>query len=193
MNSLFLSKEFKRLRWFFVEDRNSTTSDMQRWFSDLTNIVRDDNLAILVANRNTSYMYNPVGAASFLVEQGFVSVGPQKVSTGWGTMQKLTYNDSLNMHSYEDAPVMPLTGATSDFQKGTGLSFWERLYNYLFGLIGFTPNAPGQSEDYQAILGPSTPLVKPYGLRSVKQIIWGHGHRRQCAGQPDACKALMII
>ncbi|MCM8812834.1 MAG: hypothetical protein NC924_02715 [Candidatus Omnitrophica bacterium] len=152
MDSIYMSECVADTRWFFIEDRNATTMDMARYIEDTVGIVNNRNISIYVANRDTTDKYNPVGESSFLVEMGFCSTGPAQVSTGWANQKTETGFQSLRMHSYAEAPVMPLTKATYRQQRAQGGSFMRRFYNSQFGLIGFNANAPHQSEDYAALL-----------------------------------------
>jgi hypothetical protein len=135
-----------------ILDRNANCFQLEALLDDYERILTDKELVILTPIRNTSNTYDPIGRQSEAIEGGqgstFMAL-TDKIGTGWENLMAVYFNQITDEMACPDYPLMPLSAdaycalvnsehAVKDFE--------------FFGVVGFGPNAIGQSEDLWAVL-----------------------------------------
>ncbi|MBI3314693.1 MAG: hypothetical protein HYZ86_01950, partial [Candidatus Omnitrophica bacterium] len=154
MNAIYAVPEnLPKIGSALILDRNASTLELKNFINDLHLIRGDENIAILVSNRNTTLTATEVGDASRSIERGHgnaLSGVPDLVGTGWGNFMRVSYWDMVTAMSHSQYPLArlrPQGARAADFQRK------------MFGAVPLWMNQPGISEDYWAVLAETRNLV----------------------------------
>jgi len=144
MNEVLMAPvELPKLKSILISDRNSTMLNVRKFVDrDIKRMLTNPNLAIIVAQRTTTYVMDALGRTSMAIEgghgQSLMSIS-DKIGTGWMNIMRNTFFEVLRESG---DPLSPFR----TFKKG------EDPFTRDFGIIGFAPNAIGISEDNWAVL-----------------------------------------
>ncbi|MFA4990239.1 MAG: L-fucokinase, partial [Candidatus Omnitrophota bacterium] len=148
MNGVFATPGvLSRIRNMLILDRNANVLNLDKFIEDVKRMISNSALVVNVSHRGTTNTQMPVGDASRLVEEGHGNsmLGlNDKIGTGWGNMMAVYYSEVMDALASSEYPAIPLT---REAQKVRTDANWR-----YYGLVGFTPNAIGISEDFWAVL-----------------------------------------
>jgi hypothetical protein len=152
---------------FLITDRNTSYLNVNAFVKDVQRMRENPNLVIMVARRNTTYTIDALGKTSFAIEGGHgesMKALPDKIGTGWGNFMRVLYWDVLREFSDSNSPFVSFADRQDAGVMGE--------MNQLFGIVGFTPNAVGISEDYWAVVQQYHNMV---GLGRVPEMALSEG------------------
>ncbi|MFA5388497.1 MAG: hypothetical protein WC312_01935 [Candidatus Omnitrophota bacterium] len=188
MNGLFsVPEEMPYLKSLVIMDRNSTVGNFTKFIEDVKRIRANPDISIIAAFRGTTNVLTPTGDLSRLVEEGhgsFMQGLVDKVGTGWGNIMQIVFWEAFTKLGKKGVSETSL--APDRKEKKYKTRFMDRM----FGLMMFSPNAIGISEDYWAVLQTSYSQIglgrsPQYGL---SKAMW---HKiRETKGLYELVKAL---
>lgn len=160
MNGLLvLDHELTGLRAMHILDRNANCFQLYGLLEDYRRILENATLVVLTPLRNTTNTIEPIGRQSEAIEGGhgstLVAVA-DKIGTGWENLMAVYFWPVVCAMSRFGYPVSPLSSMAYCVLRESKNIVKDFTY---FGLIGFTPNAIGQSEDLWAVLQQTHNLI----------------------------------
>lgn len=144
MHEIFMEEtELPNIKSILISDRNAAMLNVRRFVQkDLRRIILNPAITVVVANRNTTYVLDALGRTSFSVEGGHgqsMRSLSDIIGTGWMNLMRVTHWDVYREFGDPSASFRTFGPREDDWRRD-------------FGIIGFSPNAIGISEDYWAVL-----------------------------------------
>lgn len=163
-------EELRVLKAIVISDRNASSLDVDGFVRDIKRMRSNPRLAVIVARRNTTQVSDALGHASFAIDGGHgesMKALPDKIGTGWMNLMRVSHWDVMKEFGHPNSSFV-------SFEEGGNPDAMAQL----FGLIGFTPNAVGISEDHWAVLQQYHNLVG-LGLEPEVALSEGLGHKKR--------------